>query len=62
MNGELWVPNIDSNTISVIDPVSLAVTRTIPAGTAPLGILSTANGVFVSMSEDGAVWRLAPTS
>jgi hypothetical protein len=37
------------------------VIRTIPAGTAPLGVLSTANGVFVSMSEDGAVWRLDTT-
>jgi virginiamycin B lyase len=62
VNGELWVPNIDSNTISVVNPANLAVSRTIPTGTAPLGVLSTANGVFVSMSQDGAVWRLAPTS
>jgi YVTN family beta-propeller protein len=62
VNGELWVPNIDSNTISIVDPARLAVARTIPAGTAPLGVLSTANGVFVSMSEDGAVWRLSPSS
>jgi virginiamycin B lyase len=61
VNGKLWVPNIDSNTISVVDPASLTVSRTIPAGTAPLGVLSTANGVFVSMSEDGAVWRLDST-
>jgi YVTN family beta-propeller protein len=59
VGGELWVPNIDSNTISVVDPSRLTVIRTIPAGTAPLGVLSTAGGVFVSMSEDGAVWRFA---
>jgi virginiamycin B lyase len=59
VHGELWVPNIDSDTISVVDPANLAVTRTIPAGTAPLGVLSTADGVFVSMSEDGAVWHFA---
>lgn len=54
---ELWVPNIDSNTISVIDPATNSVSRTIPAGTAPLGVLSTPDGVFVSMSNDGTVWR-----
>jgi YVTN family beta-propeller protein len=54
---ELWVPNIDSNSISVVDPASNAVSRTIPAGNAPLGVLSTPDGVFVSMSNDGAVWR-----
>jgi len=57
IGGELWVPNIDSNTISIVDPAHLAVSRTIPAGNAPLGVLSTAYGVFVSMSNDGAVWR-----
>jgi virginiamycin B lyase len=57
VGGELWVPNIDSNTISVVDPASDAVSRTIPAGNAPLGVLSTADGVFVSMSNDGTVWR-----
>jgi YVTN family beta-propeller protein len=57
VGGELWVPNIDSNTISVVDPARNAVSRTIPAGNAPLGIASTSAGAFVSMSNDGAVWR-----
>ena len=61
IGGELWVPNIDSNTISVVDSARLAVSCTIPAGHAPLGILSTADGVFVSMSSDGTVWRFDPT-
>jgi len=59
LGGELWVPNIDSNTISVVDPVAGKVTQTIPAGNSPLGALSTADGVFVSMSNDGAVWRFS---
>jgi virginiamycin B lyase len=59
LGGELWVPNIDSNTVSVVDPARLAVSRTIPAGNAPLGVLSTSDGIFVSMSTDGAVWRFA---
>jgi virginiamycin B lyase len=57
VGGELWVPNIDSNTLSVIEPGGNTVARTIPAGNAPLGVLSTPDGVFVSMSNDGAVWR-----
>ena len=62
VGGELWVPNIDSSTISVVDPASNTVARTIPAGNAPLGVLSTPDGVFVSMSNDGAVWRFSPDS
>ena len=57
VDGELWVPNIDGNTISVVDPSRVAVSRTIAAGNAPLGIASTPAGTFVSMSNDGAVWR-----
>jgi YVTN family beta-propeller protein len=59
VGGELWVPDIDSNTISVVDPARNAVARTIPVGNAPLGVLSTPDGVFVSMSNDGAVWRFS---
>ena len=61
VDGQLWVPNIDSNSISVVDPASNAVSRTIGAGRAPLGVLRTADGVFVSMSNDGAVWRFDTT-
>jgi YVTN family beta-propeller protein len=57
VGGELWVPNIDDNTISVVDPARNAVSRTITAGNAPLGIAATSSGAFVSMSNDGAVWR-----
>ena len=61
VGNELWVPNIDSNTISVVDPTSNTVSRAIPVGNAPLGILSTGDGIFVSMSNDGAVWRFDTT-
>jgi virginiamycin B lyase len=57
VGSKLWVPDIDSNTISVVDPARNLVSQTIPTGNAPLGVLSTPNGVFVSMSNDGAVWR-----
>jgi YVTN family beta-propeller protein len=61
VGSELWVPNIDSNTISVVDPAHDTVSRTIPAGNGPLGVLSAASGVFVTMYKDGAVWRFDPT-
>ena len=61
VGGELWVPNIEANTISVVDRSHNTVSRTIPAGNAPLGVLSTADGVFVSMSGGGAVWRFDAT-
>lgn len=61
LGAELWVPCIDSNSISVVDPTRNAVTRTIPAGNAPLGVLSTPAGVFASMSNDGTVWHFSAT-
>ena len=57
VGGRLWVPDIDANTISVVDPTRDVVVRTIPAGDAPLAVLPTSAGVFVSMSNDGKVWR-----
>jgi len=60
VGSRLWVPNIDSNTISVVNPALNAVSETKPAGKAPLGVVSTTDGVFVSMSDDGAVWRFSP--
>ena len=59
VDGALWVPNIDANTISVVDPATNTVSRTVAAGNAPLGVAATAAGVFVSMSNDGSVWRFA---
>ena len=31
------------------------------AANAPLGVLRTTAGIFVSMSDDGQVWRFDPT-
>jgi virginiamycin B lyase len=59
VDGELWVPNIDSGTISVVDTQSTTVARTIQGGSSPLWAAATADGVFVSMSDDGAVWRFS---
>jgi virginiamycin B lyase len=57
VDGQLWVPDIDANTISIVDPARVAVSRTLVAGDAPLGVLPVGANVFITMSNDGAVWR-----
>jgi YVTN family beta-propeller protein len=58
--GELWVPNIDDGTISVIDPATNAVRTTFPAGTGTLAVTETAGDAWVSASNDGEIWRIRP--
>lgn len=57
--GQLWVPNIDSDTVSVIDPATNAVTRTEPAGPDPIAIVATAGSAWVTSELDGDLWRFA---
>ena len=56
--GELWVPNIDANTVSVVDPATNSVRRTIEVGKSPIAIAAAAGAVWVSSEEDGDLWRL----
>jgi len=58
INGELWVPNIDDSTISIVDPAQNAV-RTITAGKGPLSIATAAGDAWISNSEDGELWRVS---
>jgi YVTN family beta-propeller protein len=46
-----YVTNINSNTVSVIDPATNTVVATIPAGTTPLGIAVTPNGSFAYVTN-----------
>jgi YVTN family beta-propeller protein len=57
--GELWVPNIDANTVSVVDPATNSVRRTIEVGKSPIAIGAAAGAVWVSSEEDGDLWRLS---
>jgi len=59
--GELWVPNIDANTVSVIDPATNSVRRTIEVGKSPIAVAEAAGAVWVSSEEDGDLWRFSPS-
>jgi YVTN family beta-propeller protein len=59
IGGELWVPNIDSGTVSVIDPQKNAVRTTLTVGSGPLSIASAAGDVWLSNSTDGEIWRVS---
>ena len=58
--GELWVPNIDDGTISVIDPASNAVRTTLTVGQGPLAVAEVGGDAWVSNSTDGELWRIHP--
>ena len=56
--GELWVPCIDSNAIVIVDPATMRVVRTIPAGPGPIVVLPVGRHVWVSHTTGNTVWRL----
>jgi YVTN family beta-propeller protein len=58
--GKLWVPNIDDNTVSVVDPAANAVIRTSPSGPSPLAVASAAGYAWVTSDFDGDLWRFDP--
>jgi YVTN family beta-propeller protein len=61
IGGELWVPNIDDGTVSIIDPAGNAVRTTLHAGSGsgPLSIATAAGDAWVAVSGLGEVWRVA---
>ena len=60
IGGELWVPNIDSSTVSVVDPATNAVDRTIPVGPSPIAVAAAAGSAWVTSEFDGELWRFDP--
>jgi YVTN family beta-propeller protein len=58
VDGELWVPNIDADTLSVVDPATNTVRRTIPVGDGPIAVASFAGDVWVTHERD-RLWRLS---
>jgi YVTN family beta-propeller protein len=52
------VPNIDDNTVSVVDPATNAVARTIPVGQSPLAVAEAGGSAWVTSDFDGDLWRL----
>ena len=61
INNELWVPNIDDSTISIVDPATNTVRTTLTTGESPLSIAQAAGDVWISVSDDGEVWRVRAT-
>ena len=61
IGGELWVPNIDADTVSVLDTVASSVRRTIDVGKSPIAVASAAGAAWVSSEEEGDLWRLSPS-
>jgi YVTN family beta-propeller protein len=59
INGELWVPNIDDGTISIVDPAQNSVRMTLEAGKGPLSVATAAGDAWISNSEAGEVWRVS---
>ena len=58
IDGELWVPNIDGDTLSIVDPATNAVRRTIPVGDGPITVAELAGDVWVTHERD-RLWRLS---
>jgi YVTN family beta-propeller protein len=50
-SGSLWVANLDDQTVSRIDPLTLRTLRTIPVVGPPTGIAASAGGVWVVESN-----------
>jgi glutamine cyclotransferase len=57
VRGQLWVPCIDSGAIVVVDPATMRVVKTIPAGPGPIVVLPLGGGAWVSHTTGKSVWR-----
>ncbi|HEX3264106.1 MAG TPA: hypothetical protein VHR16_00430 [Candidatus Limnocylindrales bacterium] len=58
----LWATEWESATLYRVDPKTLKVVATIPAGFAPKGVLANADGVWVADTHDGKVLRVDPVT
>jgi virginiamycin B lyase len=58
----LWATDSDNGTLYRVNPGTLKVSATIPAGQAPKGILATADGVWVADVHGGTVLRIDPAT
>jgi YVTN family beta-propeller protein len=58
IGGELWVPSIDDDSVSIVDPATNRVRDTRKAGFGPASVVQAGGSVWVSDSEDGDIWRL----
>jgi YVTN family beta-propeller protein len=62
VGAELWVPNIDSDSVSVVDTATATLKRTIPVGESPIAVVEEAGAAWVTSEGDGDVWRFPATA
>jgi streptogramin lyase len=58
VGSELWVPCIDGNAIVVVDPSTMKVVMTKPAGPGPIVVLPVGGHVWISHTTGTALWRV----
>ena len=58
--GDVWVPNDRGNTLTRISPAG-AIVETIRTGVNPAVVAGVNGQVWVSIFDDGEVWRISPT-
>jgi DNA-binding beta-propeller fold protein YncE len=60
VNGRVWVPQIRTNSIAIVDPSSNAVTQTIKAGVGPFVVTTIRGEAWVPSWKGRDIWRYAP--
>jgi YVTN family beta-propeller protein len=60
VGGDLWVPNLDDSTISVVDRAAARVKDTFAGPAGAIAISRAAGDVWVSGSTGLEVWRFSP--
>jgi DNA-binding beta-propeller fold protein YncE len=60
IGGELWVPNIDDDTVSIVSPATNSVGTTLAVADGPISVASAGGDVWIT-HEHGPLWRLPKT-
>ena len=60
VGGDLWVPNLDDSTISVVDRGAAKLKDTFPGPAGAIAISNATGDVWVSGSNGTEVWRFSP--
>jgi YVTN family beta-propeller protein len=61
IRGRFFVPNIESNTVSIIDPATNTVVDDVPAGSGPIYVAEAGRAIWVAGFNGGALVRLSPS-
>jgi YVTN family beta-propeller protein len=59
-DGTIWFPNLQDNTISVIDPQTNSVTQTVKTGNGPFVVRSGFGDMWVASYRGKDIWRIRP--